>query len=203
MLEYAGSSRAGLQRQRDEGLALGGIVRSLDWLLVAGVAGLVAVGLWAISGVTQYDNQHNPSYFLDRQIAYVAVGVVALLVATLVNPDIYRRYWRAIFIATAGVIALVLLGGGHTARGSTRWITVGPFTFQPSEFGKLLFVLAIAGFIAERARTASDCAQRCGRSGSARSRSSSSSSSRTSGRHSSTWPRSARCCSSAARRGSS
>jgi rod shape determining protein RodA len=156
MLEYAGSSRTGLQRHRGEGLALGGLLRSLDWLLVAGIAGLVAVGLWAISGVTQYDNQHNPSYFLDRQMAYVAVGVVALVVAILVNPDVYRRYWRAIFIATAGVIALVLLGGGHTARGSTRWITVGPFTFQPSEFGKLLFVLAIAGFLAERAQAASD-----------------------------------------------
>ena len=41
---------------------------------------------------------------------------------------------------------------GRAARGSTRWINVGFFTFQPSEFGKLLFVLALAGFIAERSR---------------------------------------------------
>jgi rod shape determining protein RodA len=41
---------------------------------------------------------------------------------------------------------------GHAARGSTRWISLGFFTFQPSEFGKLAFVLAIAGFLADRAR---------------------------------------------------
>jgi rod shape determining protein RodA len=155
MLEYAGSSRAGLQRHRDEGLALGGIVRSLDWLLVAGVAGLVAVGLWAISGVTQYDVAGDPHHYLQRQIAYVCVGAVGLLIGLFVDPDIYRRYWRAIFIGTISLIAIVL-AVGRAARGSTRWIDLGFITFQPSEFGKLLFVLAIAGFLAERARAAAD-----------------------------------------------
>ena len=37
-------------------------------------------------------------------------------------------------------------------RGSKRWIELGPFQFQPSEFGKLLFVLALAGFLADRVR---------------------------------------------------
>ena len=37
-------------------------------------------------------------------------------------------------------------------RGSQRWLDIGPFRFQPSEFGKLLFVLALAGFLAERVR---------------------------------------------------
>jgi rod shape determining protein RodA len=38
----------------------------------------------------------------------------------------------------------------EAVRGSKRWIDVGPFQFQPSEFGKLFFVLAIAGFLVER-----------------------------------------------------
>jgi rod shape determining protein RodA len=155
MLEYAGSSRAGLQRHRDEGLALANVLRSLDWLLVAGVAGLVAVGLWAIAGVTRFDVAGDPHHYLQRQIVYVCAGAVALVVALLVEPDLYRRYWRAIFIGMVSLIAIVLLLG-RAARGSTRWIDLGFITFQPSEFGKLLFVLSIAGFLAERARTAAD-----------------------------------------------
>jgi rod shape determining protein RodA len=155
MLEYAGSQRAGLQRHRGEGTALAGVVRSLDWLLLAGVAGLVAVGLWAISGVTRFDVTGEPNHYLKRQIVYAGVGVVALLVGLVVDPDIYRRFWRPIFYGTIALIAVVLVIG-RAARGSTRWIDVGFFTFQPSEFGKLLFVLAIAGFIADRARAASD-----------------------------------------------
>jgi rod shape determining protein RodA len=154
MLEYAGSQRAGPQAKR-EGVALVSVIRSIDWILLAGVVGLVAVGLWAVQGVTRFDITGNPSYFLDRQIAYVIAGGVVMLVTLLVDPDIYRRYWRVIFGGTVGLIAIVLVIG-NAARGSTRWINVGFFTFQPSEFGKLFFVIALAGFLAERARSVND-----------------------------------------------
>lgn len=155
MLEYAGSQRAGLQRNRGEGVAFVAILRSLDWVLLAGIVGLVAVGLWAVSGVTRFDIATNPNYYLDRQIVYVAVGALALLVALFVDPDIYRRFWRPIYIGTVSLIMIVLVVG-RAARGSTRWIDLGVITFQPSEFGKLLVVLAIAGFLAERARAGGD-----------------------------------------------
>jgi rod shape determining protein RodA len=154
MLEYAGSQRAGLQRNR-EGAALTSVLRSLDWLLVAGVIGLLAVGFWAISGVTRFDVTGDANYYLRRQIVYACVGLIGFVFALVVDPDIYRRYWRPIYYGTIGLIAVVLVIG-RAARGSTRWIDVGFFTFQPSEFGKLLFVLAIAGFVADRARAASD-----------------------------------------------
>jgi rod shape determining protein RodA len=155
MLEYAGSQRAGLQRNRGEGVAFVAILRSLDWVLVAGIAGLVAVGLWAVSGVTRFDIASDPNYYLNRQIIYVCVGALALLLALFIDPDIYRRFWRPIYIGTVSLIVIVLVVG-RAARGSTRWIDLGVITFQPSEFGKLLFVLAIAGFLAERARAGGD-----------------------------------------------
>jgi rod shape determining protein RodA len=155
MLEYAGSQSRGVTRRRDEGVTLGGVLRSLDWLLILGVAGLIAVGLWAVSGVTRFLVPGQPDYYVNRQIIYAAVGVLAFLVALVVDPDVYRRFWRPIFIGTVALIAVVLVAG-RAARGSTRWIDVGFIKFQPSEFGKLLFVLAIAGFIADRARSAGD-----------------------------------------------
>src|SRR4029077_1930026 len=51
-----------------------------------------------------------------------------------------------------GLMVFVLAAGAAT-RGSHRWINVGFFTFQPSEFGKVLFVLVVAGFLAARSRT--------------------------------------------------
>ena len=153
MLEYAGSQRAGLRNER-EAPALLSVVRSLDWVLLIGVGALVLVGLWGVAGVTKFAIPNDPTYYLNRQILYAAAGGVVLVVAALIDPDLYRRYWRAIFIGTAVVIAFVLLIG-HAARGSTRWISLGFFTFQPSEFGKLLFILALAGLLAERQRAVS------------------------------------------------
>jgi rod shape determining protein RodA len=149
MLEPAGRRRDGGRRR--ERVELADVVRSIDWLLLVGVLGLVAMGLWAVAGVTHHDIAGRPHYFVYRQAVYAAVGVAGLVVATLIDPDVYRRYWRAIFAATAGVIVLVFLAGRVT-RGSRRWLDLGFFTFQPSEFGKLLFVLALAGFLAERER---------------------------------------------------
>ena len=151
MLEYAGSQRAGRHADRGEGLAFLGVLRSLDWLLLGGVAGLVAVGLWAVSGATRYAVAGDPSYYLNKQMIYAGAGAALLVVGTFVDPDLYRRYWKLIFGATTLLIAFVLVVG-HAARGSTRWINVGFFTFQPSEFGKLAFVLALGGYIADRGR---------------------------------------------------
>jgi rod shape determining protein RodA len=149
MLEYAGSQRAGLRAER-EGVAPFAFVRSVDWILLAGVAGLVALGLWGIAGVTKFDVPGQPRYYLDKQILYAAVGGVVLVATTLIDPDLYRRYWRLVLGGTVALIAVVFVAG--PVRGTTRWINVGFFTFQPSEFGKLLFVLALAGFLAERQR---------------------------------------------------
>ncbi|MCP9484255.1 MAG: rod shape-determining protein RodA [Gaiellaceae bacterium MAG52_C11] len=125
--------------------------RRLDWLLVAAVGALVAYGLWAVAGITRYDVEDDERYYVIRQAIAVGLGSVALLVALAVDPDRYRRAQRVIFGSTIVLMVLVFLLAQET-RGSKRWIDIGPFQFQPSEFGKLLFVLALAGFLADRAR---------------------------------------------------
>ena len=141
----------GLRPVRAEHVELGSVVRRLDWVLLAAVGGLLGYGLWAISGITQSDIPGNSSYYVVRQGIYAAVGVVGLLVVLLIDPDYYRRFKRPIYIGTIGVMLLVLLAGS-VSHHSKRWLDLGFFRFQPSEFGKLLFVLFLAGILADRAR---------------------------------------------------
>src|ERR687884_148842 len=151
MVEYVGArpQRAGAARRAAR--AEEPILRRLDWWLLAAVVGAVAYGLWAIAGITRHDVPGNPDYYVVRQGVYAAVGALGLVGALLVDPSFYRRYWRALFGGTVALMALVILAGAAT-RGSKRWIDLGFFRFQPSEFGKLLFVLALAGFLADQAR---------------------------------------------------
>ncbi len=143
----ASTTRAAPREQSDV-LAF---VRSLDWILLGAVAALVAYGLWAVSGITRYDVRLDPSYYVVRQAIAAGLGGVALLVALAIDPDRYRRAQRLIFGTTIGLMLLVFALAPET-RGSRRWLDIGPFQFQPSEFGKVLFVLALAGFLADRAR---------------------------------------------------
>jgi len=150
VVDYVSNSRAAARARRREAAEVASFVRRLDWILLGSVAALVGYGLWAIAGITHHDVPGNQGYYLTRQSVYVVIGVLGLLIATLIDPDLYRTRWRVIFGGTSFLIAIVLLAG--PIRGSKRWLDLGFFRFQPSEFGKVLFVLALAGFLAERSR---------------------------------------------------
>jgi hypothetical protein len=161
MIQAVDRRARGLRPVRSEGLELTGFLRRLDWVLLGAVAALLGYGLWAIAGITKHDIAGDPNYYVVRQGVYAAVGVVGLAVLVLVDPAYYRRYKRAIYIGTTGIMLLVLLGG-TVSRHSKRWLDLGFFRFQPSEFGKLLFVLFLAGFLADRARRLGDSRVRPG-----------------------------------------
>jgi rod shape determining protein RodA len=152
MVDYA--SRAATRARQRERADVASLVRRLDWILIGSVVALVGYGLWAIADITRQDVAADPHYYFSRQAAYAVIGGVLLVVAVLIDPDVYRTRWRAIFGGTSFLIAIVLLTG--PIRGSKRWLDVGFFKFQPSEFGKVLFVLALAGFLAERSRRLHD-----------------------------------------------
>jgi rod shape determining protein RodA len=119
--------------------------------LLAAVLGLVAYGLWAIAGITRHDVVDSPDYYLLRQAVFAAVGLLLLVISVFVDPDLYRRRKRTVYTGTIGLMLLVILVGS-VARGSKRWIDLSFFRFQPSEFGKLLLVLFLAAFLADRGR---------------------------------------------------
>jgi rod shape determining protein RodA len=135
-------------RAREERVTGFALVRRLDWVLLAALGATIAYGIWAINGITVHDTGGSAA---SRQLLYAAAGTVVLVAALFIDPDVYRRWRRPIYLGTTGVMLLVLATGAAT-RGSKRWINVGFFTFQPSEFGKVLFILVIAGVLADRTR---------------------------------------------------
>jgi rod shape determining protein RodA len=140
-----------LRPRRAEAVGATTAVRRLDWVLLGAVGALLAYGLWSVAGITARDIPGDANYFVTRQAVYAAIGCIGLVAALLVDPDYYRRYRRAIYGGMVGLMLLVLVAG-TVSRHSKRWLDIGFFRFQPSEFGKLLFVLFLAGFLADRAR---------------------------------------------------
>ena len=148
-IEAVDTRARGLRGRREtEAVGLGGVLRRLDWLLLLALVATVGYGLVAIDGITRHDAGGSA---MTRQGLYAAVGALLFVAALFVDPDTYRRFHRPIYFGTLFVMVFVLAAGA-ASRGSRRWIDVGFFTLQPSEFGKVLFVLVLAGFLAERSR---------------------------------------------------
>jgi rod shape determining protein RodA len=126
-------------------------LRRLDWTLLAAVAAVVGYGLWAIDGITQHDVIGDPNYYVKRQAAYALIGLAGLVGAALIDPQLYRRHSRVVY----AVLILMLVAVpfvGTEIRSTRRWIEIGGFQFQPSELGKLLIVLVLAAFLADRGK---------------------------------------------------
>jgi rod shape determining protein RodA len=103
-----------------------------------------------LSAVTRNDITGDPDYYVVRQGINVGLGVVALVALTAVNPDVYRRFRRPLYGLLIALLAVVFVA--DAVRGSQRWIDIGFFRFQPSELGKLILIVCLAGFLADRSR---------------------------------------------------
>jgi rod shape determining protein RodA len=151
MTDYAAPLAPRVRRRRAEAAGLVGFLRRLDWVMFAALGGLVGFGLWAIDGITRTDVPGDPDYYVVRQGIFAVVGALAMAAVVLVDPDHYRRYRKVIYALSLFLLLAVMVLGADV-RGSTRWIDFGFFRFQPSEFGKLLLALFLAGVLAGRSR---------------------------------------------------
>lgn len=116
---------------------------SIDWLLLAALAALCAIGAAMVFSAT-YDSigvgVGNEFY---RHLAALVIGAAALAVCLLVD---YRRLMNHAVLLYAGLVAALVLTllAGTEQGGAQRWLGVGPLSGQPSELARLVLALVLA-----------------------------------------------------------
>jgi len=133
-IDYAGSRRTGVRRRRSELAEATSFVRRLDLVLLGAVGALVVYGLWAIAGITQNDVTGDSSLFVVRQGVFAAVGAIGLAGAALVDPDLYRRFQKHIYLGTLILFLIVFLSGILLLIGGL----VGGASLDPDEFARVV-----------------------------------------------------------------
>jgi cell division protein FtsW len=134
--------------------------RRPDYLLLASTIALLVLGtlmVYSASFVVAHNEFNDDAYFLVRQLMWIGVGSLGMLVAVRVD---YRR-WRAlslpIMFICIGLLVLVLVPGiGSSSYGAVRWLKAGPFQIQPSEIAKLAIILYLADWLARRGPVVGD-----------------------------------------------
>ena len=123
-------------------------VAGLDWILLLAVAAISLFSIYVVGKATETDPA-GPSFYLDRQIVFVVVGAVLMVLATRLNLDRLSRWSWGLWGGLLGALAVVFVVG-TAAKGSNRWIDIGPFNLQPSEMGKVVIAIVLAGIAIDR-----------------------------------------------------
>jgi rod shape determining protein RodA len=126
-----------------------------DPLLLLAVLGLLACSLVTLASATNNDIPGSPHYYVSRQGTYAAVGLVLMVALTRLDYSRLRELKYGLYATMIGLILLVI-AVGTTARGSRRSFDLVVLSFQPSELGKLLLVLALSAFVVDRVRRLRD-----------------------------------------------
>lgn len=124
----------------------------LDPLLTLATVGLGICSVVTLSVATREFVPGQPRYFVDRQATYLVVGLAAMAVLSRIDYARLRQFMYGTYAALMLSI-LAVLGLGHkTALGAQRAIEFPLFSFQASELGKVLLILALSAFVVSRAR---------------------------------------------------
>src|SRR5262245_11259666 len=126
----------------------------MDGALAFAAVALVGMSVFVLSQATVHDVPGDPGYYTDRQTIYALLGIIGMYLLARVDYSRFRELRVGIYTFLCVSISLVFVFG-FAARGSRRAFDLPFFSFQPSELGKLLLVLALAGFVIDGARRGS------------------------------------------------
>ena len=85
-----------------------------------------------------------------KQLVWVTLGLIGYILIVAILPDLrsFAKYKKVYMIITLILMPLALIFGNPDIGGAKNWIEIGPFMFQPSEFGKIALVLYLASALA-------------------------------------------------------
>ncbi len=123
-------------------------------MFLISIVTLIIVGLifiYSSSSVFALERFGSAHYFVKKQCIGLILGIFGLIVARLIPLNLIKHLSPLFFLTSLVFTACTLLPQiGERIHGSSRWLKIGPFGFQPSELIKVSFILYLAYFLSKR-----------------------------------------------------
>jgi len=126
------------------------IIDAFDYILLVCVLVLTAAGIAFIySSAINSDGVLVTNEYV-KQTVWASIGIVLIVITALYDYRKTTRYAYILYAALAPVLLYTVIFGRHV-NGANSWIGIGHFGIQPSEFGKIIFILFLAKYLSESA----------------------------------------------------
>jgi len=114
----------------------------------------VAAGLVILYSTSAYNGEvkfHDSFYYLKKQVFATSLGIAAMFVVANMDYHVWRHF-AVLGYMTAILLSVAVLFIGDEINGSKRWLSLGPFSFQPSEFAKVALILFLAQMVTKNVK---------------------------------------------------
>ncbi|MBQ1182293.1 MAG: FtsW/RodA/SpoVE family cell cycle protein, partial [Phascolarctobacterium sp.] len=126
------------------------ILRNLDWWLIFAVLILMGCGLGLIDSATHsFAVSTGKSWHFNRQSTFMLIAIFLAICTLRFDYRILKNYATPFYIFNV-LILIAVMFFGTTQLGAQRWIQIGGFTVQPSEFAKVFLIICLAAFMERR-----------------------------------------------------
>ncbi len=120
--------------------------RKFDYILIAVVLLLVVVGLVILYSASAYNGENrfgDAFYYVKKQVFATSLGLALMFVMANIDYHIWQRFAVLAYVV-AILLSVAVIFVGDEYNGSKRWLSLGPFSFQPSEFAKIAVIIFLA-----------------------------------------------------------
>lgn len=115
------------------------------------------VMLYSSSAYISANKYGDDAYYLKRQLRNIGLGAVMMFIMAKIDYRIWKKFGTLAYFGSFVLCILVFLPGiGSSSHGSSRWIDLGPVSFQPSEVAKLGIIIFLAALIEKVPRQMGD-----------------------------------------------
>jgi cell division protein FtsW len=118
------------------------------------VATLILIGclfVYSSSSVYALETFGSSLFFVKRQLTSLCIGIIALCMGRMISLNFITKTSPLLFISSLSLVTLTLLTScARTIHGSSRWLTIAGFSFQPSELLKITLLFYLAHFLTKK-----------------------------------------------------
>ncbi len=127
------------------------LMPDLDYTLIIAALTLLGLGLVMVASASLHRVEGAPFHFVLRHLTAISIGLIAAMIIGQIPIEIWERSGMTLYMFGLFLLVLVLVPGiGREANHATRWIPLGPFTLQSSEFMKFFMVIYVGGYLVRR-----------------------------------------------------
>ena len=129
--------------------------RKYDYTLLVALCLLLVTGLVILYSTCAYNGEvkfHDSFYYLKKQLFASGLGIAGMFLIANIDYHFWQRLAVLGYI-TAILLSVAVIFVGDEYNGSKRWLSLGPFSFQPSEFAKVALILFLAWLVERNVKT--------------------------------------------------